>query len=121
MPKKTTSKKPAPPARLPTIQFVDSPPTEQQLASSKAVQIGVIDYPRSDTPARPAYVAPPQRTVMPKDGWEVGTIRDFAKFVGMTDQQFRRWRKANLEYWEPISGSRKIRCYRPALEKLRST
>ena len=54
-------------------------------------------------------------------GWEVGKVADFAKYVGMDDQQFRRWRTANSSFWEKIPGSKSIRVYRPALEKLRST
>ena len=56
-----------------------------------------------------------------KDTWEVGTPREFAKFVGMTDQQFLNWRKANLTCWERIGGSKKIRCSRTALDRLRNT
>jgi hypothetical protein len=56
-----------------------------------------------------------------KKDWEVGAAKDFAKFVGMTDQQFRNWRRANRDCWESIPGSKRIRCYRPALYKLRST
>ena len=56
-----------------------------------------------------------------KRSWEVGTPREFAKFVGMTDQQFRSWRKANPTCWERIPGSKKIRCSRPSLDGLRNS
>ena len=56
-----------------------------------------------------------------KKGWENGPMMEFAQFVGMTEQQFRRWRKANGDAWEHIKGSRRIRCYRPALDRLRKS
>jgi len=92
MPKKNTSKgrKPAPPAHVPTIQFVDSPPTEQELASAKAVQVGVIEYPVTN--------APPVRRSNPWTG--PTTQAAIAAKFKVKSRTVRRW--ANSETKGPV-------------------